>query len=185
MGTRLGLDARPALVNGTPGWVSLLDGHVYAVAALTVRNGKITKLDLLLDPERFAGLDLSAFDPYASSAMKFTATIRYWYPEGASGLVVADISAEHVARLGGLKQVRVRGTINGAEYTSNVMPEAGRGARKKDVPVPLGGLAAAQRPRTSRSARSNVAAGCGSLSEMRKATKPSGRTNTAPSAAMR
>ena len=58
--------------------------------------------------------------------MKFQATIRYWRPERASGLAVADIPSEHVAPLGGLKQLRVRGTINGAEYASNVMP-AGSG----------------------------------------------------------
>lgn len=50
--------------------------------------------------------------------MKFQATIRYWRPERESGLAVADIPSEHIAPLGGLKQVRVRGTINGAEYTS-------------------------------------------------------------------
>ena len=58
--------------------------------------------------------------------MKFLATIRYWRPESTSGLVVADIPNEYIAPLGGLKQMRVRGTINGAEYASNVMP-AGSG----------------------------------------------------------
>lgn len=58
--------------------------------------------------------------------MKFRATIRYFRPEQASGLAVADIPAEHIAALGGLKQQRVRGTINGADYVSNVMP-AGSG----------------------------------------------------------
>lgn len=58
--------------------------------------------------------------------MKFTSTIRYFRPEKASGLAVADIPTEHVAPLGGLKQQRVRGTINGGEYASNVMP-AGQG----------------------------------------------------------
>jgi hypothetical protein len=58
--------------------------------------------------------------------MEFRATIRYWRPEQESGLAVADIPSEHVASLGGLKQLKVRGTINGAEYQSNVMP-AGSG----------------------------------------------------------
>ncbi len=57
---------------------------------------------------------------------KFRATIRYWRPEQASGLAVADIPSEHIAALGGLKQQRVRRTINGADYTSSVMP-AGSG----------------------------------------------------------
>jgi hypothetical protein len=58
--------------------------------------------------------------------MKFRATIRYGRPESQSGLAVADIPSEHIAALGGLKQIRVRGRINGAEYLSNVMP-AGSG----------------------------------------------------------
>jgi hypothetical protein len=51
---------------------------------------------------------------------------RYWRPEQKSGLAVADIPSEHIAALGGLKQQRVQGMINGNEYTSNVMP-AGSG----------------------------------------------------------
>jgi RNA polymerase sigma factor (sigma-70 family) len=60
--SQLGLVALPALVNGAAGWVSLLDGEVYAVAALTLRNGRITTMDILLDPARLARLDLTAFD---------------------------------------------------------------------------------------------------------------------------
>jgi len=58
--------------------------------------------------------------------VKFRATIRYWRPESRSGLAVADIPSEHIAPLGGLKQMRVCGNINGAEYLSSVMP-AGSG----------------------------------------------------------
>jgi hypothetical protein len=58
--------------------------------------------------------------------MKFKAAIRHWRPEQKSGLAVADIPSEHIAPLGGLKQMRVQGTINGADYQSNVMP-AGSG----------------------------------------------------------
>jgi hypothetical protein len=60
--SRLGLVGGPALVNGAAGWVSLLDGDVYAIAALRLRNGRITTMDILLDPARFARLDLTAFD---------------------------------------------------------------------------------------------------------------------------
>ena len=59
---RDGLVARPALINGAPGWVSLLDGEVFAIAALTARNGRITTMDILLDPARLARLDLTDFD---------------------------------------------------------------------------------------------------------------------------
>jgi uncharacterized protein DUF1905 len=58
--------------------------------------------------------------------IKFKATIRYWRPEQESGLAVANLASEHIARLGGLKQMRVQGTINDAEYESNVVP-AGSG----------------------------------------------------------
>ena len=54
---RDGLVGRPALVNGAPGWVSVLDGELYAIAALTLHNGRITTMDILLDPARLARLD--------------------------------------------------------------------------------------------------------------------------------
>jgi RNA polymerase sigma factor (sigma-70 family) len=62
MVSQLGLSARPALVNGAPGWVSLLDGALFAVAALTTRDGRITTMDVIADPSRLARLDLPAFD---------------------------------------------------------------------------------------------------------------------------
>jgi RNA polymerase sigma factor (sigma-70 family) len=58
----LGLDVRTALVNGAPGWVSRLDGKVFAVAALTLRNGRITTMDILVDPARLARLDLTRLE---------------------------------------------------------------------------------------------------------------------------
>lgn len=58
--------------------------------------------------------------------ISFTSRIRYWNPEKASGLAVADIPEAHIAALGGLKQQHVRGTISGAAFASNVMP-AGSG----------------------------------------------------------
>jgi Domain of unknown function (DUF1905) len=57
--------------------------------------------------------------------IRFTAQVRYWNPEKGSGLAVADVPAEHIAGIGGLKQQRVRGTIGGAEFTSSVMPAGG------------------------------------------------------------
>ena len=58
-------------------------------------------------------------------AITFRTTIRHWNPEKASGLAVADIPAEHVATIGGLKQQRVHGSIGDASFTSNVMPAGG------------------------------------------------------------
>ena len=57
-----GLVARPALVNGAAGWVSLQNGAIFAVAALTLRDGRIVAMDVLLDPARLARLDLTVFD---------------------------------------------------------------------------------------------------------------------------
>jgi RNA polymerase sigma factor (sigma-70 family) len=59
---RDGLVVRPALINGAAGWVSVLNGELYAIGALTLHNGRITKMDILLDPARLARLDLTDFD---------------------------------------------------------------------------------------------------------------------------
>jgi RNA polymerase sigma factor (sigma-70 family) len=59
---QIGLDIRPALINGVAGAVTFLEGEPFSVAALTVRNGKIVELDFLADPERLRQLDLTAFD---------------------------------------------------------------------------------------------------------------------------
>jgi RNA polymerase sigma-70 factor (ECF subfamily) len=57
----LGLQAWPALVNGAAGWVSARDGEAFAIAALTIQNGRITAMDIIGDPERLARVDLSLF----------------------------------------------------------------------------------------------------------------------------
>jgi RNA polymerase sigma factor (sigma-70 family) len=58
---RDGLVGRPALINGAPGWVSVLDGELYAICALTLHNGRITTMDIFLDPTRLARLDPTDF----------------------------------------------------------------------------------------------------------------------------
>ena len=55
----------------------------------------------------------------------FRATVRYFRPEKASGLTVADIPPDVTSRLGGLKQLRVRAIVDGREFTSNTMPAGG------------------------------------------------------------
>ncbi len=60
--SRLGLDVRPARINGAAGWIALFDGDVFAIGALSVRDGRITTMDILLDPARLARLDLTDFD---------------------------------------------------------------------------------------------------------------------------
>jgi RNA polymerase sigma-70 factor, ECF subfamily len=56
---QIGLDVRPALINGVPGGVSFLDGKLFSVGAVTVRGGKIVALDFLANPEHLARVDLT------------------------------------------------------------------------------------------------------------------------------
>src|SRR5215218_1499040 len=60
--SQLGLVVRPALVNGAAGWVSWLDGEVFAVCAIAQRHGRIKTMDFLLDRARLARLDLTVLD---------------------------------------------------------------------------------------------------------------------------
>jgi RNA polymerase sigma-70 factor, ECF subfamily len=60
--SRLGLEYRPALVNGAVGGVALRDGAPFSVGAITVGGGKIVALDFLNDPERLAQLDLTILE---------------------------------------------------------------------------------------------------------------------------
>jgi RNA polymerase sigma factor (sigma-70 family) len=60
--SQLGGVARPALVNGAPGWIAILDGRLFAVAAVTLHNGRLAGMDILLDPARLARVDLTAFN---------------------------------------------------------------------------------------------------------------------------
>src|SRR5918997_6846834 len=43
---RDGLVGRRALINGAPGWVSVLDTELYAICALTVQSGRIRTMDI-------------------------------------------------------------------------------------------------------------------------------------------
>jgi Domain of unknown function (DUF1905) len=58
--------------------------------------------------------------------MAFRGRVRYFRPEQQGGLAVIDIPADVTAKLGGLKQLKVRGRINGAEFSSNTMPAGNR-----------------------------------------------------------
>jgi RNA polymerase sigma factor (sigma-70 family) len=59
---RLGLEVRPALINGAVGAVSMRDGKPFSIGAVTVKDGKIVELDFFADPERLAKLDLTVLD---------------------------------------------------------------------------------------------------------------------------
>jgi RNA polymerase sigma factor (sigma-70 family) len=60
--SRLDIEVRRALINGTPGTVSLRDGQPFAIAGFTVRNRRIVEMDILADPERLSRLDLTILD---------------------------------------------------------------------------------------------------------------------------
>jgi RNA polymerase sigma factor (sigma-70 family) len=59
---QIGLEIRPALINGVAGAVAFRDGQPFSVGAVTVRNGRIVELDFLGDPERLQELDLTILD---------------------------------------------------------------------------------------------------------------------------
>jgi RNA polymerase sigma factor (sigma-70 family) len=59
---QLGLDFRPALINGVAGGVAFRNGKPFSIGAVTVRNGKIVELDFFNDPERLRLLDLTMLD---------------------------------------------------------------------------------------------------------------------------
>jgi hypothetical protein len=61
----------------------------------------------------------------AEPAPTFSAKIRYFKPERASGLAVVDATDEVKQALGGLKQLRVHGRINGVPFVSSTMPGGG------------------------------------------------------------
>jgi len=54
---RLGLSARPALVNGAAGTVSARDGQVFSVMGFTIVNERIAQIHVLADPERLRHVD--------------------------------------------------------------------------------------------------------------------------------
>ncbi|GAA2615963.1 RNA polymerase sigma factor SigJ [Dactylosporangium fulvum] len=51
--------ARPAIVNGAAGLVTVIDGRPVGVMGVTVRGGLITEIDLIADPERLQRIDLT------------------------------------------------------------------------------------------------------------------------------
>lgn len=54
--------ARPVLVNGAAGIVAVAGGRVLSVMGFVVVDGRIVAIDVLIDPQRLAQLDLSQLD---------------------------------------------------------------------------------------------------------------------------
>jgi len=59
--------------------------------------------------------------------VSFRGRVRYWDPATGGGLAVVDVPAEQVEALGGRKQYRVSGTLNGADFSGSGMLVAGGG----------------------------------------------------------
>ena len=60
--SKLGLDMKPALINGAVGLVTMRDGRPFSVGAFTVRDGRIVEMDWLADSQRLQELDLTVLD---------------------------------------------------------------------------------------------------------------------------
>ena len=60
--TRFAPDTKLALVNGTVGLVAVPGGKPVSVMGFTISHEKIVEIDILADPERLRGLDLSVLD---------------------------------------------------------------------------------------------------------------------------
>ena len=55
-GSRFAPQARPALVNGTAGFIVGPDGHPFAVVGFTVTRGRIVEIDLITDPDKLRSI---------------------------------------------------------------------------------------------------------------------------------
>jgi hypothetical protein len=62
-----------------------------------------------------------------TTRVQFQARIRFWDVTKQRGLAVADIPAKFVDVLGGRRQKRVGGTINGAKFVGSTMLVRGGG----------------------------------------------------------
>jgi len=60
-------------------------------------------------------------------AVQFRATVRRWNEDKPGGLAVVDVPADLVGELGGRRQMRVTGTLDGAPFTGSTMLVAGGG----------------------------------------------------------
>ncbi len=77
--------------------------------------------------------------------ISFRARVRRWREDKPAGLAVADIPADLVAELGGRRQMRVEGLLNGSLFAGSTMLVAGGGfcvgvskAALKDAGVTVG-----------------------------------------------
>lgn len=60
--SRADLTTHPVLVNGAAGALVMQDHHVFTIASVLVRDGKIAAMYFLSDPDRLARLDLTSLE---------------------------------------------------------------------------------------------------------------------------
>jgi hypothetical protein len=60
-------------------------------------------------------------------AVTFSGQVRRWREDRPGGLAVVDVPAELIDKLGGRRQMRVTGTLDGAPFTGSTMLVAGGG----------------------------------------------------------
>ena len=59
--------------------------------------------------------------------VEFRGRVRQWRDDKPGGLAVVDVPADQVADLGGRRQMRVTGTLNGKPFTGSTMLVTGGG----------------------------------------------------------
>jgi RNA polymerase sigma-70 factor (ECF subfamily) len=57
-----GVEVRAARIARQPGWVSYRDGQIYTTGALTIADGQITRMDIVMNPARIAQIDVTPLD---------------------------------------------------------------------------------------------------------------------------
>jgi len=60
MFSRMAPYTEPALINGLPGAITVVNGRLMGVMALTVTDGRITEIDILADLDRLEVIPLPA-----------------------------------------------------------------------------------------------------------------------------
>lgn len=54
-----GLEVRPAIIDGTDGWLGILDGELLSAASVTVRDGRIATMNIIADVGYLHGLAIA------------------------------------------------------------------------------------------------------------------------------
>jgi RNA polymerase sigma factor (sigma-70 family) len=67
---QLGLTARRAVINGSTGWVSTRNGELFSAGAITLRDGRITAMNFITDPDQLQQLDITILDDGPSTREK-------------------------------------------------------------------------------------------------------------------